>query len=336
MQQVCFKIYVHNIEMGVDQLKIKDVKRVPKHMTTIGGQALIEGVMMKGPKDIAIAIRKPNKEIEVKKQTLDSAVRRNKFFKLPIIRGVVSLVDAMVIGTKSLMYSAEFFGEDLEKSKFEKFLEKKFGNKGENIEIFFTLLLSLAIVIVFFVAAPTFLTNLLKKKIGNPILLNLIEGLIRIIFFLIYVIAVSRMEDVERVFQYHGAEHKTIHCYENEEELTVENVKKYPTLHPRCGTSFLFMVLIVSILVLSLFGWPDPLMRFVIRLLMLPVIVGISYEINRVIGKSSGRFAYMVSYPGLWLQKIATTREPDGEQIEVAIEALKGVIVENKEEDIWK
>jgi len=319
-------------------LKIKDVNRVPKHMTTIGGQALIEGVMMKGPKDIAIAVRKPNKEIEVKKEALDTPSTKHKFLRLPFIRGVVGLIEAMVIGTKSLMYSAEFIEEEYEKSKFEEYVENKYQDKKkiESIEMFFTLLLSLLVVVVVFMMIPTFLTNLFKKVIDSPILLNLIEGLIRIIIFLIYVTAISKMEDVERVFEYHGAEHKTIHCYEAQEELTVENVKKYPILHPRCGTSFLFMVMIVSILVLSFFGWPSPLKRFLIRILMLPVIAGISYEINRLIGRSNSRLAYILSYPGLGLQKLATTREPDGEQIEVAIEALKGVLVDDKEADLWK
>lgn len=319
-------------------MKIKEVKRVPKHMTTIGGQALIEGVMMKGPTDIAIAVRKPNNEIEVKKEKINTASTKHKFLRLPFIRGVVGLIEAMVIGTKSLMYSAEFYEEEYEKSKFEEYVEKKYDDKEkiQKVEMFFTLLLSLAIVIVVFMMIPTFLTNLFKKAIDSPILLNLVEGLIRIIIFLIYILAISKMEDVERVFEYHGAEHKTIHCYEAEEELTVENVKKYPILHPRCGTSFLFMVMIVSILVLSFFGWPNPLKRFLIRILMLPVIAGISYEINRLIGKSNSRLAYMLSYPGLGLQKLATTREPDGEQIEVAIEALKGVLVEDEEADLWK
>lgn len=319
-------------------MKIKEVQRVPKHMTTIGGQALIEGVMMKGPKDIAIAVRKPNQEIEVKKQTLDTPSTKHKILKLPFIRGVVGLIEAMVIGTKSLMYSAEFYDEEYEKSKFEEYVEKKYNDKEkvQNLEMFFTLLLSLLIVVVVFMMIPTFLTNLFKKVINSPILLNLVEGLIRIIIFLTYITVISKMEDVERVFEYHGAEHKTIHCYEAEEELTVENVKKYPILHPRCGTSFLFMVMIVSILVLSFFGWPSPLKRFLIRILMLPVIAGISYEINRLIGRSNSRLAYILSYPGLGLQKLATTREPDDEQIEVAIEALKGVLVEDEEADLWK
>lgn len=319
-------------------MKIKDINRVPKHMTSIGGQAVIEGVMMKGPRDIAIAVRKPDHEIEVKKEKLDGVTTKNKFFRLPFIRGVVGLIQAMIIGTKCLTYSAEFFDdEEYEKSKFEKHMEDKYGKeKSDNITIFLSMLMSFAIVVLVFMLAPTFLTNLIKKGIKNTVLLNLIEGLIRIGFFLIYIVAVSKMEDVRRVFEYHGAEHKTIHCYENEEELIVENVRKYPTLHPRCGTSFLFMVMIVSILVLSLFGWPNPLKRFLIRLLMFPVIAGISYEINRILGRSNSKFAYIISYPGLMLQKYATTKEPDDEQIEVAIEALKGVLVEDKDEDLWK
>lgn len=317
--------------------KIKDIKRKPKHATTIGGQALIEGVMMKGPKEIAIAVRKPDNEIEVKKEAINSIANKYKFLKWPFIRGVVGLIEAMVIGVRSLMYSAQFYedDEDIEPSRFDKFFERVFKDKAEDIAMYFSVFVSMVIAVVVFMLGPTFITNLIKKNIEMPIVLNLIEGFIRIGMFLIYVIAVSRLKDIRRVFEYHGAEHKTIHCYENEEELTVENVKKYPILHPRCGTSFLFMVMIISILVFSFFGWPNPLMRFLTRILMLPVIAGISYEINRAIGRSESKIAYWVSYPGLLIQKIATTREPDGEQIQVAIEALKGVLVEDKEADRW-
>lgn len=306
-------------------------------MTTIGGQALIEGIMMRGPRDVATAIRKPNKEIIVEKKKLNTLGNKNKFFRLPIIRGVVGLVESMILGTKTLMYSAEFFDEEeYEESKFEKYINDKFGDKAADIGIFFSILLSFVIAIFLFMLIPTFVTNLFKNKIENIVFLNLIEGLIRIGIFLIYLISVSRLEDMKRIFEYHGAEHKTIHCYENQEELTVENVKKYPILHPRCGTSFLFTVMIVSIIVLSFFGWPNPLKRLLIRLLMLPVIIGISYEFNRIIGKSNSKLAYILSYPGLGLQKLATTREPDEGQIEVAIAALKEVIVEDEEADLWK
>ncbi|NMB08911.1 MAG: DUF1385 domain-containing protein [Tissierellia bacterium] len=318
-------------------MKIKDINRVPKHMTTIGGQALIEGIMMRGPKDVAIAVRKPNGEIVVKNEELNTLGMRYKFFALPFIRGVVGLIESMLLGINSLMYSAEFFEEEIEEEEEkEYFLEKVFKDKADTVEIIITLALSLLLTIGLFILLPSFFTNLFKNKVESPFVFNIIEGLIRISIFLIYVIAISKMDDVDRVFEYHGAEHKTIHCYENGDELTVENVKKYPILHPRCGTSFLFMVMIVSIFVLSFFGWPNPLQRFLIRILMLPIIAGISYEINRLIGKSNSAFAYYLSYPGLFLQKIATVKEPDEGQIETAIIALEAVITDNKEEDLWK
>lgn len=334
----CVIISSINYSLGVVFLpKIKDIKRTPKHCTTIGGQALIEGVMMKGPKDIAIAVRKPDNEIELKKEALNTLSTKYKFFRLPFVRGVVGLVEALVIGVQSLMYSAEFYEEDVEvqPGKIDAFFEKIFKDKAESIAMYISVFISMLIAVGVFMLAPTFITNLAKKSIESTLLLNLIEGLIRLSMFLIYVVAISKMKDIQRVFQYHGAEHKTIHCYEHEEELTVENVRKYPILHPRCGTSFLFMVMIISILVFSFFGWPNPLMRFVLRIVMLPVIAGISYEINRIIGRSGSSLAYILSYPGLFIQKIATTREPDDSQIEVAIEALKGVLVNDKEADRW-
>lgn len=317
-------------------MKIKNIDRVPKHITSIGGQALIEGVMMRGPDKIAIAVRKPDKEIELKVDKLNTLSMKNKFFGIPFIRGVVGLVEAMTIGTKALMYSAEFFPEDEEVSSKESFTQKIFGEKAEDVEITLAVIFSVVLSMGIFMILPNIITSFFKRITESPLVLNLIEGLIRIGIFLIYVVLVSKMEDIRRVFQYHGAEHKTIHCYENEEELTVENVKKYPILHARCGTSFLFMVMIISILVLSFFGWPNPLQRILIRILMFPVIAGISYEINRLIGKSSSKLAYYLSYPGLMIQKLATVKEPDGSQIEVAIASLKAVIPENKDADTWK
>lgn len=316
-------------------MKIKNLDRVPKHITSIGGQALIEGVMMRGPKDVAIAVRKPDHEIELKIEKLNTLGMRNKIFKLPFLRGVIGLVEALVIGTKALMYSAEFFPEDEKTSTKETLTQKIFKDKAADIEMFFAMVASIAIAIGMFMILPTILTNFFRSRISSDLGLNLIEGLVRIIIFLIYVIGVSKLEDIKRVFEYHGAEHKSIHCYENEEELTVENVKKYPILHARCGTSFLFMVMIVSILVLSFFGWPNPLQRFLVRILMFPVIAGISYEINRLIGKSNSKIAYFFSYPGLMIQKLATVKEPDGEQIEVAIAALKAVLTDDKDADLW-
>lgn len=325
------------------KLKIKDSNINPKHRTTIGGQALIEGVMMRGPKKISIAVRKPNQEIELKVDELNTLAMRYKILGLPFIRGVVALVESMFIGTKALMYSAEFFEEDEIDEEEESWTQRIFKDKANDVEMFFAVAFSIILSLGMFMILPSFLTNFFKNMIGNifsnindmHIALNLIEGLIRVMIFLIYVIWVSKLEDIKRVFEYHGAEHKSIHCYENNEELTVENIKKYPILHGRCGTSFLFMVMIISIFVLSFFGWPNPLQRILIRIIMFPVIAGISYEVNRIIGRSNSKLCYILSYPGLMIQKLATVREPNDEQIQVAIEALKLVIPEDREEDLW-
>lgn len=304
------------------------------HKTSIGGQALIEGVLMRGPGTVAIAVRKPNKEIEVTVDKLNTLGMRKSIFRLPFIRGVVGLIESLTMGTKALMYSAEFFEEEETEAK-SSWTQKLFKEKAADVEMFLTLMISIILSVGIFMILPNFITNLVKGSLSNPIVLNLIEGLVRIIIFLIYIIWVAKLEDVKRVFEYHGAEHKTIHAYENGEELTVENVRKYPTLHPRCGTSFLFMVMLVSILVLSFFGWPNPLMRVLTRVFMFPVIAGITYEINRIIGRSSSKLCYYLSYPGLMIQKFATVKEPDDEQLEVAIRSLIAVIPENKEEDLW-
>ncbi len=316
-------------------MEIKESKIKPKHITSIGGQALIEGVMMRGPEKISIAVRKPDGEIELKVDRLNTLGMKNSFFRLPFIRGVVGLIEAMMIGTKALMYSAEFFEEEeVEEPKITLF-QKIFKDKAADAEMVFALILSLFLAVGIFMVLPSFITNVFKKIIPNPIVLNLIEGVFRIALFLIYVIWVSKLEDVRRVFEYHGAEHKSIHCYENGLELTVKNVKKFPILHARCGTSFLFMVMIISIFVLSFFGWPSPLQRVLIRILMFPVIAGISYEVNRIIGRSSSKLCYALSYPGLMIQKLATVKEPDDSQMQVAIDALIAVIPENQDLDKW-
>jgi uncharacterized protein YqhQ len=319
--------------------KLKNTSISPKHKTTIGGQAIIEGVMMRGPEKIAIAVRKPNNEIELKVDPIKSFAKRNKIFKLPFIRGVVGLIDALKIGTGALMYSAEFFEDevavDKEGNPKKSFLEKVFKEKAADAEMTIAVIFSLVMTIGIFMVLPNLVTSLFKNIIQSSIALNLVEGVLRIFIFLAYVVLVSKLEDIKRVFQYHGAEHKSIHCYENEMELTVENVKKFPILHPRCGTSFLFMVMIVSVLVLSFFGWPNPLLRIVTRVAMFPVIAGISYEINKYIGRSDTKFCYALSYPGLMVQKFATVKEPDDSQIEVAIKSLIAVIPEDREADLW-
>ncbi|TJX13401.1 DUF1385 domain-containing protein [Tissierella creatinini] len=303
------------------------------HKTSIGGQALIEGVMMRGPENVAIAVRKPNQEIEVTTSKLNTLGMRHKVFRAPFLRGVVGLIESLSIGIKALMYSAEFYEEEVDAKQT--WTQKIFKEKAGEVEMFFTLAISILLSVGIFMVLPNVITSFLKGNMTNSIILNLIEGAIRILIFLIYIIWVSKVDDVKRVFEYHGAEHKTIHCYENGEELTVENVKKYPIIHARCGTSFLFMVMLVSILVLSFFGWPNPLMRILIRILMFPVVAGISYEINKFIGRSDSRFFYWLSYPGLMIQKYATVKEPDNEQIEVAIKSLVAVIPPDREADKW-
>lgn len=323
----------------------------PIHKTSIGGQALIEGVLMRGPELMAIAVRKPDKEIDLKVEKVNTLGMRYKIFRTPFIRGVVSLIESLTMGTKALMHSAEFFEEDEEMEieedvEVSKIAEKILGDKAIKIktyllrklkewELSIALVVSLVLAVGIFMLLPNLITSFIGRNIESSIALNLIEGLIRIIIFLIYVVWVAKVDDIKRVFQYHGAEHKSIHCYENGEELTVENVRKYSILHPRCGTSFLFMVMIVSVLVLSFFGWPNPLLRVLVRILMFPVIAGITYEINRLIGRSSSKLCYLLSYPGLMIQKYATVKEPDDEQIQVAIESLKAVIPKEEGLDKW-
>jgi uncharacterized protein YqhQ len=305
-----------------------------KRKTTIGGQALIEGIMMKGPHKIATAIRKPDGEITIRTKKLKS-VFNNSLLKKPIIRGSAALIEAMLIGVKELMYSAEFYEEEIEEDFLDRALRKIFKDKADTAIIYASVAIALLISIGVFIIGPSLITNLLKNIIPIPIVLNLIEGFIRIGLFVIYVYYISKLEDIKRVFMYHGAEHKTIYCYENMEELTVENARKYTTLHPRCGTSFIVNVLLISIVVFSFFGWPNPLMRVVIRLAMLPFIAGIAYEVNKYVGRNDQTlFAKIAAKPGFWFQKL-TTKEPDDSMLEVAIAALKEVIPENKDDDKW-
>jgi len=305
-----------------------------KRKTTIGGQALIEGIMMKGPHKISTAIRKPDGEITTRTKNLKSVFKKDIFNK-PLIRGSLTLVEAMLIGVKELMYSAEFYEEEIEEDFIDKILRKIFKDKADTAIIYASVAIALLVSIVVFILGPSLITNLLKNLIPVPIILNLIEGVIRIVLFVVYVYYISKLEDIKRVFMYHGAEHKTIYCYENMEELTVENARKYTTLHPRCGTSFIVNVLIISIIVFSFFGWPNPFLRVVIRLAMLPLIAGIAYEVNRYVGRNDETlFAKIAAKPGFWFQKL-TTKEPDDSMLEVAIVALKEVIPENKDDDKW-
>jgi len=308
-----------------------------KKKTSIGGQALIEGVMMRGPEDVAIAVRKPDNEIIIDKKKVTSLTKKHKILGLPFVRGSVALIESLFVGINALTFSAKFFeeeGVEEEPGKFEKFLTKVFGEKLESVVMGVTIAFSLALTIGLFFVLPSILLGFANRFVQSHIIKNFIEGIIRIAIFIIYILSISKMKDIRRVFEYHGAEHKSIYCYENQEELTAENARKYSTLHPRCGTNFLFIVMIVSILVFSFLGWPGMLMRILSRVILVPVIAGISYEILKLVGKSESKFVRVLILPGLLLQKL-TTREPDDSQLEVALAALKSVIVEDKEADAW-
>lgn len=317
-----------------------DIQSRPKHATSIGGEALIEGVMMRGPENIAIAVRKPDGSITVDKKPLQTLAKKNSFFKLPIVRGAVGIIESMVIGIKALMYSAEFaeIEEDTEEpGKLDKFFEKVFGDKLQEVLIYFSVVVALVFGIGLFMILPYLLANFIgfdKTTAMGSFLYNLFEGIVRIALFFGYIILISKMKDIQRVFQYHGAEHKTIHCYENEEELTVENVRRYTTRHPRCGTAFLFVVMIVSIIVFSFIKGDNVIVNIASRLVLIPLVAGLSYEVIKFAGRSNLKVMQLVSLPGLALQRF-TTSEPADDQIEVAIEALKNVLVEDREADRW-
>lgn len=310
------------------------ITKKPKHITSIGGQAIIEGVMMRGPNGIGMAIRKSDGEIVTEFNEAKGLSKKYKFFRIPIIRGAIALVDSLVIGMKALMFSSQFIEEEGDEEELTE-QEKKDNSKADDIAIYLAVAVSLVITVVLFMLIPNLIASFFKRKTENTLYLNLIEGVIRVSIFTIYLIIVSKFKDTKRLFEYHGAEHKTIHAYENCEELTVENVKKYPLLHPRCGTSFLFNVMIISIVLFSFFGWPNPVVRLVTRILLFPIVGGIAFELNRIIGKSESKIAYIISYPGLMMQKYITTREPDDEQIEIAITALNLVKAKDRELDKW-
>ena len=297
--------------------------------TKIGGQAIMEGVMMRGADRTAIAMRLPSGELYLK-----TKMRKEdpKIMKVPLVRGVVAFVRSLVEGMGTLMESAnileEYAPEEYEEGKAEAWINEKFGAKAAwNILMTLALLVSVVISVLFFVILPTWAVNFVKTWTENPVALNLIEGLLRMLLFIGYVCAIRGMQDIKTLFRYHGAEHKSIHCYENNEDLTVENAAKYYTLHPRCGTSFMMFVLIISILLFSFLGWPNLLWRILSRLLLLPVIAAISYELLRWAGRSDGKLVKILSWPGLMLQKL-TTAEPTHEQLEVALLSLKSVLVD--------
>ncbi len=309
----------------------------------------MEGVMMRGPYKTVTAVRKPDGEI-TKKIDENGTKTRPKICKVPIIRGCVSFVDSLVIGMKALMYSAEFVDieeEEESESKFDRWLEDKLGDKIKDVVIYFAVFLSVIFSVALFILLPSLLSGLvesipaIESFTSTQTFTSVFEGVMRMAIFLGYMFLISRMKEIKRVFEYHGAEHKTIACYEGGEELTVENVRKYTRFHPRCGTSFLLFVMIISIIVFAFLprfdgfsGIVSILLRMGTRILCLPIVAGLSFEVIKWAGRSKSKVVQLLSKPGLWLQRL-TTREPDDSQIEVAIASMLPCIPENKEEDKW-
>lgn len=290
--------------------------------SNIGGQAVLEGIMMKHGDEYAVAVRKPDGEIHVQKNSYESIVKWKKLTQIPFVRGVFNFIDSMVLGIKTLMYSASFYEDEEEKPLTEEEETKR--KKQENAMMTGTVLLSVVLAVGIFMYLPYFLSSLLKPAVSSYALRTVIEGFVRIGIFIVYVLVISRMEDIQRTFMYHGAEHKCINCIEHGLPLTVEHVRQSSRQHKRCGTSFLFFVLAISIILLLLIRVESPFMRILVRLLLLPVIAGISYEILKLAGRSENALINLLSKPGLAVQKL-TTKEPDDSMIEVAIEAVEAV-----------
>lgn len=314
------------------------------HKTSVGGQALIEGVMMQGPRGMATAVRKPDGEILTEYHTIKLLRNKNKFFNIPIIRGIFGFVESMIIGYKTLMYSAEVSGmEDFEEesmSKFERWLNDKMGEKLVSAVAAIGSVLGIVLAFILFFYLPVLVFNKANEWAGGAItnFQGIIEGGMKIIIFVIYIAAVSRMKDVRRLFMYHGAEHKSIACYEAGLDLNVENAKKCTRFHPRCGTSFIFVVLIFSIIFYTIIAKIFPVIAaerilwLILKLVFLPIIMGICYEFIRYAGRHDNLFVKIVSAPGLWMQRL-TTKEPTDDILEVGIAAIKAVITDNPEDD---
>ena len=297
------------------------------HYSGIGGQAVIEGIMMKNKDKYAVAVRTPSGEINVALEEYESFAPSEKLTKIPFVRGIFNFIDSLILGTRTLNYSASFYEEEEEKltrKQKQKPLDRLFGENAEKICTGFTVALSVILAGALFMLLPYFLSRFLSRWVASETLIAILEGVIRIAIFVLYLVSISLMNDIKRVFMYHGAEHKCINCLEHGHALTINNVKRSSRLHKRCGTSFLFLVVFISVVLFVFIRVNDPVMRVVVRILLIPVIAGISYEIIRLAGKSNSLFVRIISAPGLFLQKL-TTREPDVEMIEVAMIAVDAV-----------
>lgn len=292
--------------------------------SNIGGQAVLEGIMMKNGNQYAVAVRKPDKEIEIDIQEYRSVIPWKPLTKIPFIRGIFNFVDSLILGMKTLTYSASFFEEEEETKEVLTEADIAKREKHEKRIMNLTVAFSVVLAVAIFMVLPYFLSNILKQHITSRGMLTVAEGLIRVIIFLGYILLISKMKDIQRTFMYHGAEHKCINCIENGLELNVENVRKSSKQHKRCGTSFLFFVMIVSILFCFFITAESQIMRVVLRIALLPLIAGVSYELIRLAGNSDNYVVNLLSKPGMWIQNL-TTKEPDDSMIEVAIRAVEAV-----------
>ncbi|MDR2157322.1 MAG: DUF1385 domain-containing protein [Clostridiales Family XIII bacterium] len=300
--------------------------------TKIGGQAVMEGIMMKGADRTAVVVRLPDSSLYMKTQLLK---KRGRWYRIPVVRGILVFADSLVTGVKTLMLSAELLesceseedGGNDDAGRFTLWLQKRFGEKAPlNLALATSVALALVFTVGIFIIAPTWIVNVFGRWMESDIALNLTEGLFRILLFVLYIVLISNMKDIRTVFQFHGAEHSCIHCFESGLALTPENCGKFETLHPRCGTSFLMFVMVIALLLFSVLGWPNLAVRILSRLALIPIIAGLSYELLRWAGNSLSPAVKILSVPGLLLQKL-TTRKPDRRQLEVAIAAMKAVLV---------
>ena len=288
----------------------------------IGGQAVMEGIMMRNKNRYAVAVRKPNQEIEL--HVADCEQSENWTRKMPFVRGVFNFIDSLKLGMETLTYSASFYEEEEEETGFDRFMGKIFGAKAEKVMMTITMVISLIIAVAIFMVLPYFVAAFLEKYLSNPSLIAIIEGLLRVIIFVVYVLLISLMKDIRRVFMYHGAEHKCINCIESGKPLNVRNIMKSSRFHRRCGTSFLLIVMVISIICFFFIRVDNMALRLVLRIALIPVIAGISYEVLRLAGKYDNWFIRLISAPGMWLQRV-TTKEPDKDMVEVAIKAVEAV-----------
>ncbi len=288
----------------------------------IGGQAVMEGIMMRNKDRYAVAVRKPDQNIELHVAGYEQSESWTR--KVPFVRGVFNFIDSLTLGMQTLTFSASFYEEDEEETGFDRFMGKIFGAKAEKVMMIITVIFSIVLALAIFMILPYFVASLLEKYLSNPSLIAIIEGLLRVIIFVVYVLLISLMKDIKRVFMYHGAEHKCINCIESGKPLNVKNIMKSSRFHRRCGTSFLLIVMVISIICFFFIRVDNMALKLVLRVALIPVIAGISYEVLRLAGKFDNWFIRLISAPGMWLQRI-TTKEPDKDMVEVAIKAVEAV-----------